>query len=52
MPTNQLKAYLGTIPLFSEQSAVSITEWTRNPDWISLPEHSPGDERIDILFAV
>ena len=51
MPTSQIRAYLGSQPLFSDQPP-GAAEWVRNPDWIDLPEHDPSDERIDILFAV
>ena len=49
MPTNQIKAYLGEIPLFTEEPDA----YSRPVDWLELPVLVSGtDHRVVGLFAV
>ena len=50
MNSHQLKAYLGSKPVFT--TGPEPTPWVRNPDWLPLPTHSAGIQRIDCLVIV
>ena len=50
MNSYQLKAYLGSKPVFTTGSEPA--PWVRNPDWLPLPTHSAGIQRIDCLVIV
>jgi hypothetical protein len=54
MPTSQIKAYLGDIPLFTESDNVVAPEvYSRPADWLELPVLVSGtDHKVVGLFAV